>query len=324
MRILFKNINLAIALTSLRISPLLLIRIATIALIYAAALYLSVVYIQSIGSGIVNFSGLFCDVQGFHTGSISIEPLLEPTAITLSYPSSEGGWLAHHLLDHPLHCNGLVMSSLLPVKPRLTKVEKEAFSLSQELKDITIGLLLGDLYARKQKLGVNTCLAFRQGILHEDYLIHLYQKFQDFCPQGPKIQVPKPDIRNGKVHKSIYFSTYSLPSFNELHKLFYFDGKKVIPLNIAELLTPLGLCYWICDDGCFDKNKKFVLLCTESFTMVEVELLIAALNSKWDLKCYKVKRDSSYRIIIPSYSISSLQSLLAPIMPSMMKHKIGL
>jgi hypothetical protein len=106
--------------------------------------------------------------------------------------------------------------------------------------------------------------------------------------------------------------------------LFYFDGKKVIPLNIAELLTPLGLCYWICDDGCFDKNKKFVLLCTESFTMVEVERLIEALNSKWDLKCYKVKRDSSYRIIIPSYSISSLQSLLAPIMPSMMKHKIGL
>ena len=38
-------------------------------------------------------------------------------------------------------------------KPRLTKMEKEAFSLSQELKDITIGLLLGDLYARKQKLG---------------------------------------------------------------------------------------------------------------------------------------------------------------------------
>ena len=58
--------------------------------------------------------------------------------------------------------------------------------------------------------------------------------------------------------------------------------------------------------------------------MAEVELLIEALNSKWDLKCYKVKRDSSYRIVIPSYSISSLQNLLAPIMPSMMKHKIGL
>jgi LAGLIDADG DNA endonuclease family len=77
--------------------------------------------------------------------------------------------------------SGLLISSLLPVKPRLTKVEKEAFSLSQELKDITIGLLLGDLYVRKQKLGVNASLSFRQGIVHEDYLNHLFKKFQDFC-----------------------------------------------------------------------------------------------------------------------------------------------
>ena len=52
---------LAIALPSLRISPLLLIRIATIALLYAAALSFNVVYIQSIGSGIGIFSGLFVD-----------------------------------------------------------------------------------------------------------------------------------------------------------------------------------------------------------------------------------------------------------------------
>jgi len=37
----------------------LLIQIATIALLYAAAFSLNVAYIQSIGSGIGNFSGLF-------------------------------------------------------------------------------------------------------------------------------------------------------------------------------------------------------------------------------------------------------------------------
>ena len=53
---------LAIALPSLRTSPLFFTRIATIVLLYAAALYtvyLSVVYIQSIGSGIGVYSGLF-------------------------------------------------------------------------------------------------------------------------------------------------------------------------------------------------------------------------------------------------------------------------
>jgi hypothetical protein len=52
------------------------------------------------------------------------------------------------------------MGALVPLnpaddKPRrliLTKAEKEAFSVSPELKEIFIGLLLGDLYAQKRSL----------------------------------------------------------------------------------------------------------------------------------------------------------------------------
>ena len=112
MKIIFSLFNiLANALPSLRTSPL-LIRIATIALLYAAALSFNVVYIQSIGSGIGVFRGLF------------YMPELEISNwLLLSSPSSEGGWLAHHLL----------MSALLPIKPkRLTKEEKAALSLSEK------------------------------------------------------------------------------------------------------------------------------------------------------------------------------------------------
>ncbi|CCO27470.1 LAGLIDADG homing endonuclease (mitochondrion) [Rhizoctonia solani AG-1 IB] len=42
-------------------------------------------------------------------------------------------------------------------------------------------------------------------MVHEDYLNHLYKKFQDFCSQGPQILIPKPDIRTGKVHISQNF-----------------------------------------------------------------------------------------------------------------------
>jgi len=124
---------------------------------------------------------------------------------------------------------GLLLCSLMPVKPkrkRLTNLQKSQFTLSDELTDITIGLLLGDLSVRKQKSGVNAGCAFRQGILHEDYLNHLYEKFQDLCPQGPKIQFLKSDIKSGKVHRSIWFTSYSLPCFNYLYELFYHEGKK--------------------------------------------------------------------------------------------------
>jgi len=99
----------------------------------------------------------------------------------------------------------------------------------------------------------------------------------------------------------------------------------VVPLNIAELLTLLGLAYWLCDDGSFCKTSQRVILCTESFTLAEVTLLANTLNDKWDLKCYINKTNNGgYRILIPRKSLPVLQSLLKDIMPPMMHYKIGL
>ncbi len=90
------------------------------------------------------------------------------------------------------------------------------------------------------------------------------------------------------------------------------------------MLTPLSLGYWIADDGSWNKPGKYTVLCTDSFTLEEVELLIEVLNKKFHLKCYKCRQGIGYRIIIPSYSIPVLQNLLASHMPPMMRHKIGL
>jgi LAGLIDADG DNA endonuclease family len=54
---------------------------------------------------------------------------------------------------------------------------------------------------------------------------------------------------------------------------------------IKELLTPLSLAYWMCDDGSFDKENRAVRLCTHSFSLEEVNLLINVLETKWNLKC---------------------------------------
>jgi hypothetical protein len=87
----------------------------------------------------------------------------------------------------------------------------------------------------------------------------------------------------------------------------------------------LGLAYWISDDGSFDKSTKTVVLCTESFTLEEVELLISVLNDKWDLDSYKKKASNGgYRIVIPQRKLAILQSLIGHIMPPMMRYKLGL
>jgi len=146
---------------------------------------------------------------------------------------------------------GLIsISSVVPVAPhddkpsrRLTKSEREAFSVPKELKEILVGLLLGDLNAEKQKTSVNIRLRFIQGTIHIDYLEHLFKLFSDYCSSAPKIHNPAPDRRTGKVYSYAHFKTYSLVCFNEFYNLFYPAGKKVVPTNIEELLTPLGLAY---------------------------------------------------------------------------------
>nr|QVG61545.1 hypothetical protein [Rhizoctonia sp.] len=161
-------------------------------------------YIQSIGSGLSIFGDLFNNLLTFHYCAVE-----------------------------KIFSSQLLFSSLLPIasagdiKPkRLTNLEKSQFTLADELKDILIGLSLGDLYISNRISCLNPSLMFRQGIVHEEYLLHLYTLFQNFCSQGPKIQNPKPDKRTGKVYSAIYFRSYALPCFAELYNLFYLDGKK--------------------------------------------------------------------------------------------------
>jgi hypothetical protein len=152
----------------------------------------------------------------------------------------------------------------------------------------------------------------------------LYELFESYCPSVPRITNPLPDKRTNKVYSSIRFETCALPCFNELFNLFYLDGKKVIPKNIGDLLSPLGLAYWICDDGYWTGNS--VHLCTNSFTMDEINLLISVLTEKFNLKCTVCVGGGSvgYIIRISAKSIPHLRTLLTPIMPPMMMYKIGL
>jgi hypothetical protein len=56
-------------------------------------------------------------------------------------------------------------------------------------------------------------------------------------------------MRTGKIYNSLIFKTRMLPCFNYLWDLFYLERVKTIPSNIGELLSPIGLAFWIMDDG---------------------------------------------------------------------------
>jgi hypothetical protein len=48
----------------------------------------------------------------------------------------------------------------------LTSLERTKFTLTDQLKQILVGLLLGDLYAQKRRKTGNTVFRFEQGTVH--------------------------------------------------------------------------------------------------------------------------------------------------------------
>ena len=125
----------------------------------------------------------------------------------------------------------------------MTKKQMKCNYLSSEKKDILIGLLLGDLHCEKRYLNGNVSLHFGVGFLHKIYLFHLYEILKDHCGSEPSF-FSYTDKRTDKVYESVRFKTLSSEIFNEFREIFYdSNGKKVIPLNLYDLLTPIGLAY---------------------------------------------------------------------------------
>ena len=87
---------------------------------------------------------------------------------------------------------------------------------------------MGDLCAQKRTINSITCLLFEQGLVHKDYIFHLYELFESYCRSTFKISNRLPDKRTGNVYKRITFNTYSLPCFNSFYDLFYPEGKKFL------------------------------------------------------------------------------------------------
>lgn len=164
---------------------------------------------------------------------------------------------------------------------RLTNIERDTFSVTPNFHEVIIGSCLGDLFIRRDKK--NARLIFKQGIVHKDYINHLFNLFSTYS----NMEAPKHheylDKRTSKTYTSVVFNTYSLPCFNYYHDLFYVNGVKRIPDNIGELLTPIGLAYWAMDDG--TKRSNQFIFCTDSYTLSEVELLILVLKNNFDLNC---------------------------------------
>lgn len=119
-----------------------------------------------------------------------------------------------------------------------------------DIISIIFGLLLGNGKA-KNRSGEGMIITVKQNIIHKEYLFYLYEFFfnSGYCS---KLEPRKYTRTIKDINKNYFgyeFNTYTFRSFVWIYKLFYKKGKKILPLNIEEYLTPLTLAIWICEDG---------------------------------------------------------------------------
>ena len=204
------------------------------------------------------------------------------------------------------------------------KSTKYDLELNADLIEIIIGLMLGDLFAEKRNPNSNTRLQFKQSIKNKEYIEHLYSLFKIYCQSEPAVNASL-EKRTGKrdLNVSIKFWTSSIPCFNKFRELFYdSSGKKYIPLELENLITPKSLAYWAMDDGYKTINGFY--FCTESFNYEENLKLARILKNKFDLNCGVHKHSNGYRLYVTSGSRDKLIELVKPYIISHFYYKFDL
>ncbi len=118
----------------------------------------------------------------------------------------------------------------------------------------------------------------------------------------------------------VQFVTRTNPVFSEWHDRFYEERRKVVPKNIADLLTPLSMAVWFMDDGGADYAGLNIQ--THNFEFDEVEILVVALAEKFEIQA-RTRANKGRRIIyVPTSSVGSLRSMIEPHILPELRYKL--
>ena len=199
-------------------------------------------------------------------------------------------------------------------------------ALSLELKEIAIGMILSD--ACMYKKSNHALIKFEQGYIQEEFLIQLFSLFKSYCFMvEPGKRIDLYGERKGLI-KSFWFKTFSFYSFDEIWNLFYIKSNDKAIKTIQEdlilnHLTDRGLAYWIMGDGSLNKDKKTMILHTQSYTKTENLILSRELNEKFGFRSEVILHKKKYFVVkFNSKDALTLHNLIKPYIIESMKYKI--
>jgi len=203
---------------------------------------------------------------------------------------------------------------------RNTKIVKNMIVLPSYQKSVLVGLLLSDGYLASAKSHENPHLAFKQSLKNSRYVLFVFSILSHYCNLYPTVVK---SIRNNNINLALFFRTRGLPCFFELRSLFYINKVKIVPSDIYNLLTPVALAHLIMGDG--SAKQHGLILCTDSFELVDVVRLMNVLMIRYNVDCtLRFHTQTQPRIYIRQRSMPIIRELVKSYMDKSMLYKIGL
>ena len=147
-------------------------------------------------------------------------------------------------------------------------------------------------------------LQFNQGFIHLSYVLFVYNYLGHLCTHYPSLIRQ----RDGLFYLQIY--TRCLLCLTPIYKNFVVDGRKIIPVNIIEWLSPRALALWSMDDGSLTESGFY--LNTLSYTLGEHVLLQKALQIKFNIETSIHRYGTKYKLYIKAKSMNHFRSIVLP------------
>ena len=185
-------------------------------------------------------------------------------------------------------------------------------SLTKLERSIIIGSVLGDGYLRIIPGRSDAFLEINHSIKAKDYVDCKYELLKRIVKSPPK-------ERNSNEGRVAYrFFTKQHKGLTEIYKMFYIDGKKIIPRNIE--LNPVILAILYMDDGSKSRDSD-VYINTQQFSMKDQNKLLHVLRNI-NIKARLNKDKKYYRIRILKESIKDFMEYIEPHMCDSMRYKL--
>jgi heme/copper-type cytochrome/quinol oxidase subunit 1 len=250
--------------------------------------------------------------------------------LLVKFPRSSLNYLPVNLKNKNLVIFGTNLLSTVNY-PFYTKIVRYMIRIPKNKLDPLVGLILSDgnisinktspwfkdkdeLSSCKKRVELGARFRFKQSIDKFEYVHLVFCLISHYCSSYPRL------VKSRLGRKNFYgieIISRSLPCFLELYNKFYDSGRKIIPMDLYDILTYEGLAHWIMGDGSYVKGGGLYLN-THSFTIKECVFIMNVLYIKFRINTTINMQRNQPVIYIRVKSVKILYPHIHPyIIPSM-------